>query len=524
MFESGLHAGPYTRCPRLLFQVGRINPWFSVVRHLTSNIVASAAGTPPAFSLRSLSDPSKPHSFAAAAVLDTRGLVPDDGRSWAFSKTALVSDKFVLKADSHDLSVLMIWNWIYGTLLVVRIQVVLCVFPTSIQFLCFRQRKEMPLAPSFICGGVSLISNHSFILPIIALPYDLEFEAPTAYIEVYEFDDHGSPYTSMRDPTAPQHSQFASDASSTDPLPRLVRTFLLPEMNIPSPFDDRPLQLGFDFYCFSLFHNALSLAAEDIPSINPLKSGSAVLIGGLDRPTQPLDKDRLCHIILDAHLGEAEVNHCYDFFVYTSTFSKDPARSETLDAEWERYSPPRIPWEDWGVKNAAAFCSIGGTHEATDVDICWHARGDRVAVVGIDREWASKQDEDTLRMAQRNWQLRVLDFRPERVRRVERMVKATKGSASTLALWPRPPSVFKEDHGAVLPTIKCSSNDKYATPAGYSGEYFFKEWPVRAGLPYVETILDRTIQALWVDVEMDGEHLVTNCCEVRIFYSPPPFS
>lgn len=53
-------------------------------------------------------------------LLSTKGLVPDDGRQWEFSKTALVSDKFVLKADSDERSVLAIWNWITGQMLVVR--------------------------------------------------------------------------------------------------------------------------------------------------------------------------------------------------------------------------------------------------------------------------------------------------------------------------------------------------------------------------------------------------------------------
>ena len=91
--------------------------------HHLITIVASTEGLPPAFSIRNLSDPSKPHSAAATAVLDTRGLVPDDGRPWGYDKTALVSDKFVIKANSHDLSVLIIWNWMRGQVLVVRIHV-----------------------------------------------------------------------------------------------------------------------------------------------------------------------------------------------------------------------------------------------------------------------------------------------------------------------------------------------------------------------------------------------------------------
>lgn len=369
---------------------------------------------------------------------------------------------------------------------------------------------DLPLLPSFVCGGLSLVSSNSFVLPIIALPDSLESDVPTAYIEVYEFDDHPLSYISRRSTAVPYISRRSSDDSPTF-LPRLVRTLLLPEINIPSP----PDELNVDFYCFSLFHNALSLAAECTPRVSPPRSSSAPLIGGLDRPTEPIDDDRLCHFIMDVHLlvGEAEINHCYDFFVYTSTFCRDLTCVDALDSKLEKSGKPRrIPWEDWGVENAAVFCSLSRVDDEMEVDVGWHARGDRVSVVDIDRVWARDQDEDSLRMGDRTWQLRVLDFRPDRVRRAERMKEAKRGGAP--ALWPRPPPALDRYGRIVLPIVKRTTNDEYATPAGYCGPYFFKEWPIRAELPYVETILDRELDAVWVDVEMDGEHLVINRSEV----------
>lgn len=85
-----------------------------------NSTVISAKNSPPVFGVRSLRDPRQPHNLAAVHSLDTTGLVPDDGREWSFSKTALISEKFVLVADSEGLSILCIWNWVHGTLLVVR--------------------------------------------------------------------------------------------------------------------------------------------------------------------------------------------------------------------------------------------------------------------------------------------------------------------------------------------------------------------------------------------------------------------
>ena len=357
------------------------------------------------------------------------------------------------------------------------------------------------MLPSFICGGVSIVSSHSFILPILALPKTFEDGVPTAYIEVYEFDDHCSSCTS-RASYVPGPNPLCGSA-----LPRHIRTFLLPEMNIPRLSDGGTPVVAFDFYCFCLFHNALSLGADDVSSVSPSKSSSAVLVGGLDRPTEHIDKDRLCRLVLDANTGERGKNHTYDFFVYASTFSKDPV--DASDAESERLgNPPKIPWKDWGVANVAAFCSLGSMHDLVEADICWQARGDRVAVVEIDRDWASRRGENDLRRGDRIWQLRVLDFRLERVRRAERVKEAEEGKAS--APWPYSPPASKDGVGAVIPKVRRSINDKHATPVGYSGGYFFKEWPMRAGLPYVETTLDRKFEALWMDVEMDGEHLIAN--------------
>lgn len=392
---------------------------------------------------------------------------------------------------------------------------------------------ELPLRPNYICGGLSLVSNHSFIVPIVA-SFD-EVEPPTAYIELYEFDDRPGP--------APSTSGALGSSPRSSPLPphpRHIRTFLLPEMettNITPPADpdnpeddsdaDLDLDIDFDFYCFSLFHNALSLASDGVHPVSPSKSQSAALIGGLDRPSEHEDTSRLCHLILEVHLGHGLPSQCYDFFIYTSTFTSDPPsvlkahQSNSNGLMSDVTSPaPLIPWEDWGVANAAVFCSLSSPHDYIDIDESWHARGDRVAVADVDRHWARKQTQDRLRRGGRQWRLRVLDFRPDRVRRAKllreraedqqnRDSKVVGFAGSASSIWP--PPLFAQGTSPLLPVVKTSFTDEYATPEDYENGYVFKHWPIRAELPYIETFLEKKFQGLWMDVEMDGEHLITNC-------------
>ena len=222
---------------------------------------------------------------------------------------------------------------------------------------------------------------------------------------------------------------YRFDYSSPSLQPRKLRTFHLPAVRENITFDpvipDGPRAVP--------TYAALSVGAHSIFS----------------------DHEQLCSIVFHA-IPKTGYTHWYSFLTYPSAFLSS-SYGDMMD----------VPWEFWGAKNVACF-----SHRPRLItDSCY--QGDHMAIIG-----EGIRVSDRLRA----WPLRVLDFRPARVRRAMCIAKGQP-------VWPAPPPGFKE------PIVKRvqESEDRHRD----SDRYPFREGLIRCDLPYIETSMSEDIIGMW---------------------------
>jgi len=142
-----------------------------------------------------------------------------------------------------------------------------------------------------------------------------------------------------------------------------------------------------------------------------------------------------------------------------------------------------VPWDSWGPENAS-MSENGG--EPSPMWAQWYSRGDRIAVVTRKSRVSSTMY---------SWSLRILDFRPARVRRAQLAARGQK-------IWP--PSIEQEGNALVGPLRDFAGYRKYG-PA-----YAYAEEPVLCNLPCIQATILENIVAANVEVEMDDRRIVLN--------------
>lgn len=193
--------------------------------------------------------------------------------------------------------------------------------------------------------------------------------------------------------------------------------------------------------------------------------------------------EQLCQITFSVFPSENDIMHTYCFFIYPGALLS-VLGSKQYDGAARQFS-----WNSWGAKNSACFISELGITPMVDE---WYVRGDRVLVV-------DRKDHEGNGIY--NWNLRVLDFNPVRVRRA-RLV--SQGHS----VWPPPPSLPNSESSINMPTPKRvqDSEDSHMD----WNMYAFKKRPIRCDLPYTESILIEELEANDLEAQMDDEHIILN--------------
>lgn len=244
---------------------------------------------------------------------------------------------------------------------------------------------------------------------------------------------------------------YELDPTNPSQQPREIRKFHLPAIN--------PI--------FSLeLADCVSRAMS--PTYTAVRSRSETLTAKMIYT----DHEQLCHIILAFYEPGHDTMQQYSFFTYPSSFMSEAYR-DSQD----------IPWESWGYNNASISENAAGP---SPMWAQWYSRGDRVAVVTR----ASRVPP-----VMYNWALRVLDFRPPRVRRAQLIAQGQK-------VWPPP---LEQEVRATLGALQ-----DYNGHRRHGFSYAFKEGAVCCNLPFTETTILENIVCSNIEVEMDDRRIVLN--------------
>jgi hypothetical protein len=184
------------------------------------------------------------------------------------------------------------------------------------------------------------------------------------------------------------------------------------------------------------------------------------------------DHEQLCHIILAFYEPGHDTMQQYSFFAYPSSLMSK-AYVDNKD----------IAWESWGYKNASISENAAGP---SPMWAQWYSRGDRVAVV---------TRTSRVPPVMYNWTLRVLDFRPARVRRAQLVDQRQN-------VWPPPREQLTR--ATLGPVQENDSHRRHGLP------YAFQQELVPYNLPFIETTVLENIVCANIEVEMDDRRIVLN--------------
>lgn len=261
---------------------------------------------------------------------------------------------------------------------------------------------------------------------------------------------------------------YELDSDPEDLTPRKLRSFLFPPMGEHVAVD-----------ATSIISRTTNLPPSDTSSsISQDDEGDKAL-------------ESLLQITFSVFPSENDIVHTYCFFIHPSSLlATFDDGSETADNEFKE-----VPWESWGAEKSACFILELGITPMVDL---WYVYGDRVLVVGQGEHEGN---------GVYGYSLRVLDFRPERLKRAELIAKGVN-------VWPpNPPHTDDVKTGSESPSVGVTrvtrvqeSDDNHRE----WGMYAFEGGPIRCDLPYTETKLIEGLQSSGIDIAMDNQHIILN--------------